>query len=108
MGQFLQGSGVGDFIQQQLTTADDSYTGGIIGDLYKTMSDIDDATGGLLGQAQQAAFYPSKVIANAIIGNTEAGKDWLTFFDDNFTISGQKRARDALNSDNQLKEAGEG
>lgn len=41
---------------------------------------------------------PSIMLADALVGNTQAGKDWLTFFQDNFLLSGHKRAREAAKS----------
>jgi hypothetical protein len=37
---------------------------------------------------------PSIMLGEALIGNTDAGKNWLTFFQDNFLLSGHKRARE--------------
>jgi hypothetical protein len=41
---------------------------------------------------------PSIMLADALVGNTDAGKNWLTFFQDNFLLSGHKRAREQARS----------
>ena len=47
--------------------------------IYSAVSNFDDATGGYLGAMQTAALYPSKLLAEALMGNTEMGRSWIDF-----------------------------
>ncbi len=58
----------------------DAATFGLAGDLYKMAVDTDIETGGLVSSAQDAIMKPSIMLADALVGNTDAGKNWLTFF----------------------------
>jgi len=40
-------------------------------------------------------MYPGKLFAEALIGNTQAGRNWIDYVDDTFTIAGQQRKRNA-------------
>ena len=33
-------------------------------------------------------MYPGKLFAEALIGNTQAGRSWIDYVDDTFTIQG--------------------
>ncbi len=56
---------------------------------------LDTMTGGVIGGLQAAALYPGKLFAQTLLGNSEAGKSWIDYVNDTYTIQGQQRKRAA-------------
>lgn len=88
MGGYTGNANVGNYTGNYLNAAIDASTGGMVTPIYNAVSNFDEATGGYLGAMQTAAFYPSKMLAEALIGNTELGRSWIDFQEENFTLAG--------------------
>lgn len=68
----------------------------MINDVYNSAIDTDIATGGVLSAFQDGVMYPSKLLTQSILGNSETGKQWIDFVESNFTLSGARRRREAM------------